>query len=205
MDAIPVEQMNIEMLIRLVQMNAEIRGLRRQTQGLATLVESDESQASSFNKNSHQQETMAVLKPPMRQTKLSFASQVRSEPQELCVHRDKAGDQVSGLYHNEDGDAEPGLDALEEAFQEVFVELKVISQLNTLLDTMEFEKDAYRQPLHPRRRRQKNSAGRKTSQNPSNPPRQRLHCSILKDPQFDTGVRILLKQDSSRMNLITAG
>ncbi|KAF5654915.1 hypothetical protein F25303_1044 [Fusarium sp. NRRL 25303] len=49
MDAIPVEQMNIAMLIRLVQMmlfilqeqNAEIQGLRRQTQGLATLVNLD--------------------------------------------------------------------------------------------------------------------------------------------------------------------
>ncbi|KAF5983006.1 hypothetical protein FBULB1_4021 [Fusarium bulbicola] len=46
MDVIPVEQTNIAMLIRLVQMmlhiiqeqNAEIQALRRQTQRLATLV-----------------------------------------------------------------------------------------------------------------------------------------------------------------------
>ncbi|KAF5690976.1 hypothetical protein FCIRC_707 [Fusarium circinatum] len=49
MDVIPVEQMNIAMLIRLVQMmlhiiqeqNAEIQALRRQTQRLATLVNSE--------------------------------------------------------------------------------------------------------------------------------------------------------------------
>ncbi|KLO98957.1 Uncharacterized protein LW94_9703 [Fusarium fujikuroi] len=56
MDAIPVEQMNIAMLIRLVQMmlyilqeqNAEIQGLRRQTQGLATLVNQMKSEMSQL-------------------------------------------------------------------------------------------------------------------------------------------------------------
>ncbi|EXK99612.1 hypothetical protein FOQG_00080 [Fusarium oxysporum f. sp. raphani 54005] len=46
MDVIPVGQMNIAMLIRLVQImlhiiqdqNAEIQGLRRQTESLAMLV-----------------------------------------------------------------------------------------------------------------------------------------------------------------------
>jgi hypothetical protein len=37
----------------------------------------------------------ALLKPPMRQSKLSFASQVRSEPQELCIPGDKAGHQLN--------------------------------------------------------------------------------------------------------------
>ncbi|KAF5539745.1 hypothetical protein FNAPI_10737 [Fusarium napiforme] len=31
----------------------------------------------------------------MRQSKLSFAGQIRSEPQELCVHRDKASNQLN--------------------------------------------------------------------------------------------------------------
>ncbi|EXA51000.1 hypothetical protein NW761_000289 [Fusarium oxysporum] len=56
MDVIPVEQMNTAMLIRLVQMmlhiiqdqNAEIQGLRRQTESLAMLVNQMRSELSQL-------------------------------------------------------------------------------------------------------------------------------------------------------------
>ncbi|EXK43145.1 hypothetical protein FOXG_15453 [Fusarium oxysporum f. sp. lycopersici 4287] len=56
MDVIPVGQMNIAMLIRLVQMmlhiiqdqNAEIQGLRRQTESLAMLVNQKRSELSQL-------------------------------------------------------------------------------------------------------------------------------------------------------------